>query len=217
MSVITKRQIMERIASGNMAFKPGLDRFQLQEHSVVLRLGFTFLIQKSWQMTKRGREAFQIDPFEPPAPHSSLFDVIELEQGQFFELLPGEHVTVSTLEALKVPDDLMAVLYPRSSTNRRGLSVDLTGIVDSGYEGQLIIPLRNTTAHQIIRLYPGERICQVIFEELGEVVKARPSRYHKKDIIEGLIVGGGAGEREIEMDLISRGEIKKLKDEHAIS
>lgn len=215
MAILTRTDIVKRLEAGDLAFKPGLDTFQLQEHAVDLRLGFTFLIPKAWHMTRQGREALQIDPFVPAA-RPSHFDVIELEQGQFFDLLPGEHITVSTLEAVKIPGDLMAVLYPRSSTNRRGLSVDLTGIIDSGYEGQLIIPLRNSTAHQTIRLYPGERICQVIFEELTGAVSARPSRYHKKDIIEGMSTQTLPGEREIEMALVEKGEIRQLKRENAV-
>ena len=38
----------------------------------------------------------------------------------------------------------------RSSVNRRGISVDLTGIIDAGYEGQLIIPIRNNTTHMLL-------------------------------------------------------------------
>ncbi len=215
MAILTREQILGRLNTGDMQFNPGLDTFQLQEHAVDLRLGFTFLVPKAWHLTRNGREALKIDPFVP-AGKPTHFDVIELEQGQFFDLLPGEHITVSTLEAVKIPHDLMAVLYPRSSTNRRGLSVDLTGIIDSGYEGQLIIPLRNSTAHQTIRLYPGERICQIIFEELGTRVEARQSRYHKKDIIEGLSGEALPGEREVEMVLVESGDIRKLKAENAV-
>src|SRR5688500_15973677 len=113
MAILTRDQILERMKNDGLAFTPNLDTFQLQEHSVDLRLGLTFLIPKSWQLTPKGREAVQIDPFTTLS-QSPYFDVVELEQGQYFELLPGEHITVSTLEAVKVPDDLMGVLYPRS-------------------------------------------------------------------------------------------------------
>ena len=105
----------------------------------------------------------------------------------------------------------MAVLYPRSSTNRKGLSLDLTGIVDSGYEGQLTLPLRNNTHSQAVRLYPGERVCQFVFEELTGSVNARKSKYHKKDIVEGI-----GREKRDETSLIMKGEIRKLKSEHAV-
>ena len=100
----------------------------------------------------------------------------------------------------------MAVLYPRSSTNRKGLSLDLTGIIDSGYEGQLTLPVRNNTKSQVVKLYPGERLCQIVFEELTGPVQARKSKYHKKDIVEGI-----KKEKRKEARLILRGQIKKLK------
>lgn len=207
MAVITKKQILERVKAGEIGFSPSLDTFQLQEHAVDLRLGFTFLIPKIWHLTAHGREALSITHFDKQ--NAEFFDVVELEEGQYFELLPHEYVLVSTLETLKVPRDLMAVLYPRSSTNRKGLSLDLTGIVDSGYEGQLTLPIRNNTHSQAVRLYPGERVCQIVFEELKESVNARKSKYHKKDIVEGI-----GREKRDEATMIMKGQIRKLKEEN---
>lgn len=209
MSVITKKEIVERVQNGEIAFTPNLDSFQLQEHAVDLRLGFTFLIPKIWHMTAKGRESLDITHFDKN--NENFFDVVELEEGQYFELLPHEYVLVSTLETIKVPKDLMAVLYPRSSTNRKGLSLDLTGIIDSGYEGQLTLPLRNNTNSQSVRLYPGERICQVVFEQLTGPVNARQSKYHKKDIADGV-----AREKHKEASLIMKGAIRKLKDDFSV-
>lgn len=206
MAILTRDEILERVKDGSLAFTPGLDQFQLQAHAVDLRLGFTFLIPKSWRMTDAGREALMIDPLRNHGPE--YFDVIELEQGQAFDLLPQEYVLVSTFETVKVPDDLMGVLYPRSSVNRKGLSVDLTGIIDSGYEGPLTLPIRNNTRSQVIQLHPGERICQVVFEELKHAVNARKSRWHMKDVVEK-----GQKEKAAEMKLIFDGDIKRLKQE----
>src|SRR6185369_7713872 len=117
-------------------------------------------VPKNWHLTARGRESLDILHFDKR--NQEYFDVVELEEGQYFDLLPQEYILVSTLETIKIPNDLMAVLYPRSSTNRKGLSLDLTGIVDSGYEGQLILPIRNNTSSQVVKLYPGERFCQIV-------------------------------------------------------
>ncbi len=204
MAVLTGEEILARVKKGNISFTPSLDSFQLQTHAVDLRLGFTFLIPKSWRMTQRGREALSIDPLKDHGPE--LFDVIELEQGQCFELLPQEYVLVSTFETIKVPNDLMAVLYPRSSVNRKGLSVDLTGIIDSGYEGPLTLPVKNNTRSQVIQLHPGERFCQIVFEQLSKPVKPRKSRWHLKDVVDK-----GAKEKGVEMKLVFNGDLKKLK------
>jgi dCTP deaminase len=209
MSVITKKQILEKVKSGEIAFKPALDQFQIQEHAVDLRLGFTFMIPKMWHMTPQGRESLDITHFNKN--NNGFFEVVELEQGQYFDLLPQEYILVSTFESIKIPDDLMAVLYPRSSTNRKGLSLDLTGIIDSGYEGQLVLPIRNNTRSQTVRLYPGERICQIVFEQLSEKVAGRKSKYHQKDIIDGVTL-----EKKDESEMILKGELKKLKENYKV-
>jgi dCTP deaminase len=213
MSILTKKQILERVAKDEIAFNPNLDEFQVQAHAIDMRLGYTFLIPKEWHMTQNGREALRIDHLDKNKPE--YFDVIELEQGQYFELLPNEHVLASTFESVKVPNDLMAILYPRSSTNRKGLSVDLTGIIDSGYEGQLVIPIRNNTSSQVVKLYPGERFCQIVFESLDEPVDAEKSRYHQKDIVEGFIMRKDNKQKRDneEIKYVSEGRMKELKKE----
>lgn len=208
MSVITKSRIVERVKRGEIIFKPPLDTFQLQDHSVDLRLGFTFLIPKTWHLTERGRETVTITHLNKAG--LPFFDVVELEEGQYFELLPHEYVLVSTLESVKLPNDIMAVLYPRSSTNRKGLSLDLTGIIDCGFEGQLTLPVRSNAEVQVIRLFPGERICQIVFETLDESITPRRSKYHKRDIVEGV-----GRESVTEVRLIMRGRIRELKDRFA--
>jgi dCTP deaminase len=210
MAILTRDEIVSRIMKGNLAFVPGLDIFQLQAHAVDLRLGYTFLVPKQWKMTMRGREAFSIDPLKDHGPE--YFDIIELEQGQTFDLLPQEYVLVSTFESIKLPDDLMAVLYPRSSVNRKGLSVDLTGIIDASYEGPLTLPIKNNTRSQVITLHPGERICQVVFEELKHPIKARKSRWHLKDVVEK-----GNKEKGEEVKLIASGDIRLLKKNFPVS
>jgi|SRR3989344_812685 len=205
MAVLTNTQILEKIKAGSLSFTPPLDAFQLHSHSVDLRLGFTFMIPKQWTLTPKGRESISLDYIGNNRRNN--FEVIELEKGQYFEILPEEYILVSTLESLKMPNDIMCVLFPRSSTNRRGLSVDLTGIVDAGYEGPLTIPIRNNTKSQTIRLYPGERFCQLVFQDLNNKVEPRQSKYHKKDVIEGYI----AEQDMTETEFIAKGDITGLK------
>ncbi|MEX2014917.1 MAG: dCTP deaminase [Candidatus Saccharimonadales bacterium] len=211
MAILTKDDITQYLKDKEIKISPGIDKFQLQAHSIDLRLGFTFLIPKVWRVTKAGREQLHMDYFSSDKPE--YFDIIELEKGQFFDLLPGEHILVSSFESITLPKDLMAVMYPRSSTNRKGISVDQTGIIDSGYSGQLVIPIRNNTQSQTVRLYPGERFCQIVFEKLTGGVKARKSRYHEKDIIDGVDASSLKSEKQ-EASLIKKGEIKKLKTDY---
>ncbi len=210
--ILSNDKIIERIRSGELVFAPPLDEFQIQQHSIDLRLGFSFLVPKSWEMTANGRVALRTDHLDLDRQNKS-FTLVELEEGQFFDILPGEYVGVSTLEKIRLPSDLMAILYPRSSVNRRGLSIDLTGIVDAGYEGNLLIPVRNNTQFQVIRMYPGERFCQLVFEELSNAPQLQQSRWHNKDIVVTV-----QHERSTEeMTCVREGKITLLKRDFALA
>jgi dCTP deaminase len=206
--ILVKDQILENIKEGKLKFSPEIDSFQVQSHSVDLRLGYSFMVPRMWGLTEKGREAFLVDYLD----ERDRFEIIELEHKQFFDLLPKESVVATTLEEIGLPDDLMAVLYPRSSVNRKGLSVDLSGIIDAGYEGRLLIPITNNTSH-VIRLYPGERFCQLVFYPLSTPVKVVQSRWHKKDIV----VGRLSEKQKAEEKLIAKGKIKELKQKYSIS
>jgi len=205
MAVLTKKEILEKIKSGQLAFTPPLDKFQLQGVSVDFRLGFTFLVPRLWQRKDEGRAALE---FDQKAKEKGRFEAIELEPGQYFEILPREFLIVSTLEKIKLPNDIMGILYPRSTINRRGLSVDLSGVIDAGYEGFLVIPVRNNTSTQIIRLYPGERFCQIVFHQLASSAPRSKSRYRDKDVVVGVL----KEKFTQEVRLIRKGKLKELKE-----
>jgi dCTP deaminase len=209
--ILSSQEIIRRIRQDDLVFTPALDEFQLQAHSIDLRLGFSFLIPASWELSSEGRVALRTDHLDFEN-QSSRFTLIELEEGQFFDILPGEYVGVSTLEKIKLPPDIMAVLYPRSSVNRRGLSIDLTGIVDAGFEGNLLIPVRNNTQYQVIRMYPGERFCQVVFEEIQGIPSVRQSRWHNKDIVVTIQKERSTQETEY----VRMGKISQLKRDCAL-
>ena len=210
MPVLSKKEILQKIKAKKLRFSPKLDVFQVRMHSIDLRLGYNFMLPKSWDMTDRGRVALNIDYLN--RLDKEYFDILRLKPGQYFEVLPREFVVVETLEKVVIPADVMAVLYPRSSVNRRGLSVDMSGIIDAGYQGSLIIPLRNNTGSQIIRVYPGERFCQLVFHALETEVDLEPSRYAKKSISTGSL-------KEIndeEVSCIAKGLLKNLKTKYPV-
>jgi len=209
MSMLTKSEIQDLIHTGRLTFTPELDEFQMQAHAVDLRLGYTFLVARRWTLNNEGRIALRSDQLESGTPH---FDTIELTAGQVFDLLPGESVLVSTLEVIGMPDDLVGQMFPRSSVNRRGLAVELSGIIDAGYEGNLIIPVRNNDISSVVRLYPGERFCQIILTRLSLPVEVRRSRYHRRDIATGVQPEQNADE----VQLVRSGNLAELKQRYGV-
>jgi dCTP deaminase len=91
---------------------------------------------------------------------------LNLAANESFFLHPGEFVLASTLEWLRLPDDLAGRIEGRSSLGRQGLLVHATaGFVDPGFAGVLTFELSN--AGRIpIELKVGTRIGQVCFFEM---------------------------------------------------
>ena len=180
-------------------------------------MGFAFRLPKTWELTENGREALNIDYLG--TRKGDYFEEIQLVPGQTFELLPSEFVIVTTLEEIQMPLDLMTVLYPRTSFTRRGLAVDLSGIIDAGYRGHLAIPVRNNTATQVIKMYPGERMCQVVFQTLSEPVTEADAlrhglskaKYHHYGDTE---VQNAQADRAVEMKFVRSGQLKELKKQY---
>jgi dCTP deaminase len=179
--ILSRSEILTQIGSGGIRFSPELDRFQLQPHAVDLRLGYTFLIPRNWTTDERGRRAIKVS-IDDAATHPEQFDEVRLKPGQYFELLPNEFVIGTSLERIEMnAPNLMAILFPRTSTNRRGIDLSLSGIIDVGYGGNLIFPMKNEAGDQVIRMYPGERVCQVVFEELTSPLTPEEADRHGVD------------------------------------
>ncbi len=84
---------------------------------------------------------------------------------------PGETVLVPTGVAIHVADPaLAAVLLPRSGLgHKHGLVLgNLTGLIDSDYQGQVFISCWNRSAKSY-DVQPGERIAQMVFVPVEQV------------------------------------------------
>ncbi len=216
--ILTRKDIITRIKKEEIKFTPQVDQFQLQPHALDLRLGYKFLIPKNWMMTSSGRQALKIS-IKDASIHNEQFDEVILKPGQYFDLLPNEFVISTSLERIEMnAPDLMAILFPRTSTNRRGINLSLSGIIDTGYRGNLIFPMKNEAGNQVLRLYPGERICQVIFQELSTPLTNDEANMH--GLTEAKYSNSDESKYKIdktsELDLLTNGRLDELKNKFKI-
>ena len=86
-----------------------------------------------------------------------------------YTISPKEYLLVSLSEKINLPDNITAHIRPRTKFTRLGLLVS-DQHCNSTYMGNLKIGLFNATDYAI-KIYPGIRIAQMVFEEL----KSRPS------------------------------------------
>ena len=86
------------------------------------------------------------------------------KDGSYF-LQPGQFCLGTTMECIKLPNNVKAQIDGRSSIGRRGLIVQTAAHIHAGYEGTITLELKNE-APVAIRIYPGDLVGQIIFEYL---------------------------------------------------
>jgi dCTP deaminase len=159
MTVLSDRTIKEELAAGRLGIEP-LEEDAIQPASVDLRLDRTFRV---FRVTSR--------PFvDVREPVDDLTEVVSIGDGEPFVVQPGTFCLGSTVETVRLPDDIVARVDGKSSMGRLGLLVHATaGYVDPGWEGCLTLELSNQS-QMPIALYYGMRIAQISFLRLSSRV-----------------------------------------------
>jgi dCTP deaminase len=154
--VLSDRTIQRLLDEGRIEIDP-YDPSLLQPSSVDVRVDRLFRVF-------RNNRASYIDVKK----EQDLTELVEIDESEPFILHPGEFVLGSTLERVRLPDDLVARLEGKSSLGRLGLLIHSTaGFVDPGFEGHVTLELSNV-ANLPITLYYGMKIGQVSFMQLSE-------------------------------------------------
>ncbi len=96
---------------------------------------------------------------------------LDLRASEDVELAPGKRAMVPTGLAIALPEGYAGFVQPRSGlAAREGLSiVNTPGLVDSGYRGELKIIAINTDDEHAIHIKRGERIAQLVIQEVPVV------------------------------------------------
>ncbi|RAS75476.1 dCTP deaminase [Priestia endophytica] len=102
-------------------------------------------------------------------------EILSLDREMEYENIEGNEVIIpshsfllaTTIEYIKLPDNLTAFVEGRSSIGRMGLFIQNAGWVDPGFEGQITLELYNANRLPI-KLIKGWRICQLVFAEMDQ-------------------------------------------------
>jgi dCTP deaminase len=153
--ILSDRDIRAAIEAGRIGIEP-FDPDEVQPSSVDLHVDRYF-------RTFHNHRYAHIDVKKPM---EELTEMVEVKEDEPFILHPGEFVLGSTLEYVKLPEDLVARLEGKSSLGRLGLLIHSTaGYVDPGFEGHLTLELSNV-ANLPITIYPHMKIGQISFFKL---------------------------------------------------
>jgi len=110
--ILSDVTIREELAAGRIVIEP-LGPNAVQPSSVDIRLDRFFRVF-------RNATTPYIDPKEP---QEDLTELVEVKDGDAFILHPGEFVLGSTLELVKLPNDLVGRIEGKSSMGRLGLLI----------------------------------------------------------------------------------------------
>lgn len=153
--VLSDKEIKRLIEEEDLIINKGdLTEEQLQNTSLDLKLGhdFAYIKQNSDPVIDVRKELeytnFTVEDHVIIQPHSFML--------------------ATTTEILNLPKDITAFVEGRSSIGRLGLFSENAGWVDANFQGQITLELFNAT-NKPIKLYPGMRICQLVFAKTNEV------------------------------------------------
>ena len=170
--LLSDRDIAKLCASGEIEMDP-YDPQMIQPASIDVRLDRYF----------RLFDNHKYSVIDPALPQDDLTHLVDVGQSAPFVLHPGEFVLGSTLERVRLAENLAARLEGKSSLGRLGLLTHSTaGFIDPGFNGHVTLELSNTATMPIL-LYPGMKIGQLCFFQLSSSAekpygsRERGSRY----------------------------------------
>jgi dUTP pyrophosphatase len=104
-------------------------------------------------------------------------------------LEPGGRVVVGTGVAVAIPSGYAGLVLPRSGLAvRHGVSlVNTPGLIDSGYRGEIRVPLINHDRRESFRVERGMRIAQLVLVRVAEAF------FVATDLLKGSADGRGEG------------------------
>lgn len=144
--ILSDKTLKKLIDSGELGVSP-LAADSIQPASIDCRLGDHFLVVEDRQMQTIDLSS----------------EIIYREiNGPSITIPPHSFLLATTMEYVRLPNDLTAFVEGRSSIGRIGLFIQNAGWVDPGFEGQITLELYNANSLPI-RLEAGRRICQLVF------------------------------------------------------
>lgn len=87
---------------------------------------------------------------------------LDLRAVESYDIGPGESVMVRTGLRVEIPAGCVGLEFPRSGLGTKGITLrNCVGVIDSGYRGEVMAALWNTTDRPF-RVERGDRVCQLV-------------------------------------------------------
>lgn len=156
--ILSDRTIAEYIEQGKIEVEPSVEPEQVQPASLDVRLGDEMYNQND--------------------------DVLIESVGETIGFMPGVPYRVPTMDRIKLPDDIAALLTGRSSVGRQGVIIHKTaGWIDPGFEGTITLEVLNFS-NELVNFNVGDRIGQLVFFKLDQPSQGYDGQYQGQEGIQ---------------------------------
>lgn len=173
MELLSKPDIIKSLESGepdSFFVDPLLEKEQIGEVTVDLRLGYDFLVSI---LTRKP----YIGVSDPDRSINSYFQQTRRELGGKFVLYPNQVVLTTSLEYISLPPNVYADVLTRSSYTRLGIHMNT--MVQPGFRGVTPIELFNHS-NNAVEVVVGSRMFQLRLFKLDDAkdyVNTSPRKY----------------------------------------
>lgn len=165
MSVLSREELRAALAATPPLVEDLDAHVQLQPNGVDLR------VERVQRLTSPGLLG-AADAVREPAARED----VQADKDGWWDLHRGAYV-ITYREKVNLPNDLMAMLRPRSSLLRSGVAIH-GAVWDAGYSGrgEGLLSVQNSRGY---RLQRGARVAQLVFFRLGTpAAEGYKGRYH---------------------------------------
>lgn len=114
----------------------------------------------------------RLDPGLPVPTYAHPGDAgLDLVAAHGGAIAPGERLLVRTGIAIALPEGYVGLVHPRSGlATRHGITVaNAPGTIDAGYRGEIAVCLINLDPVRIFELVRGDRIAQLLVQQVERV------------------------------------------------
>jgi len=148
--MLSGEEIRKLIKSGRLEITP-LDDEIIRENGVDLRIGdeVAVLLNNPHPLNPERLDEINL---------SEYYKILKINEG--FVIQPYMKILVSTLERVKMPEDIAALVELRSTFARLGLSIPPT-IIDAAFEGQITLEVHGGAFPVLLK--KGIRFAHVVF------------------------------------------------------
>lgn len=166
MTLIAKGVMEQRLTSTSedrVFIDPILDSSQIGNISFDLRLGYDFLVSVNTRASY-----ISLNQHSNYRSVNSYFQSTRRDIGDGFLVYPGQLVLTTTLEYIRLPNDVYAEIITRSSYNRLGIRLSST--LQPGFRGCAPLEIANDS-NNAVEVIVGSRMFQAKFYKLDDALE----------------------------------------------